>query len=87
MSGIIFLGARLLMGPRPGPQASVNRAEADSTRAERMFMMEVRMRNISSGHLSGHLGTFLDISCPTPSLLSHNVTLGTSLAAGAERDI
>ena len=52
MSGIIFLGARLLMGPRPGPQARVNRAEADSTRAERMFMMEVRMKNISSGQLS-----------------------------------
>ena len=76
MSGEIFLGALLLMGPRPGPQASVNRAEADSTRAERMFMMEWRMKNISSEHL----GTFLDISCPPPSLLTHNFTAGTSLA-------
>ena len=59
MSGNIFLGALLLMGPRPGPQARVTVAEADRTRKERrlerMFMVEVRMTLISSGHQ----GTFL----------------------------
>ena len=59
--GRIFLGPRLLIGPRPGPQAEVMRAETEKMRSLKRFMIKDKEENISAGHLGSCLMT---VTCP-----------------------